>query len=433
MPQDPRRRIPRTDALLADSRFVTAADRLGMPRVKSAVQLAQSFARQGAIRPEDVAARALEELERPATSLRPIINATGVVVHTNIGRAPLSAAAVAAIADAAGYVDVEFDRATGKRARRGRGALEALLDAVPAAGAALVVNNGAAALLLAALTLAGGKEVLVSRGELIEIGDGFRLPALLESAGVRLREVGTTNRTHLADFADAIGADVGAILKVHTSNYRVDGFACTPSVSELAGLGFPLIADVGSGLLAPDATIPDEPDAGTWLAQGATVVTASGDKLLGGPQAGIVLGRADAVEQMRRHPIARALRVDKLTLAALEATLRSGDAPVASYLHHTPTSLRQRTESLAAAIDLADASVVEVDGRVGGGGAPGVALPGLAVALPESYADRLRLGDPCVLARVSGGRCLVDLRCIPAELDEQVANAIRAVRNAGGD
>lgn len=422
MTNDPRRNIPRTDALLADERLVEAVDRLGLDIVKVRIANAQQRARAGELAPHEVADAALAALPASTTTMRRVLNATGVVVHTNIGRAPLGDAARGALLAASGYVDVEFDPATARRAARGRGTLAALCERVPAAGGALVVNNGAAALLLSCLTLAAGREVIVSRGELVEIGDGFRLPELLQSAGVRLREVGTTNRTHLRDY-EAVLDGAGAILKVHTSNYRVEGFAGVPGVRELSSLELPVIADVGSGLLAPERVLRDEPDAATWLTEGATVVTASGDKLLGGPQAGLVLGEASAVERIRRHPMARAMRADKLTLAALEATLRGPVPPVLASLRETRASLRQRTEALAARVG---ADVVEVDGRVGGGGAPGVPLPSLALALPEHLAEALRLVEPCVVARVAGGRCLVDLRCVPAESDDELAEAIIA-------
>ena len=428
MSDDPRRSIPRTDALLADARFASAVRRLGVDVVKASVVEAQRRARSGELAPDAVATVALEALPGSATTLRRVINATGVVVHTNLARAPLGDAAREALLAAAGHVDVEFDPATARRAPRGRGALEALRERVPAAGGALVVNNGAAALLLACLTLAEGREVIVSRGELVEIGDGFRLPDLLQSAGIRLREVGTTNRTHLRDYEAASG-DAGVILKVHTSNYRVEGFAGVPRVAELATLGLPVVADVGSGLLAPERVLPDEPDAATWLDEGATVVTASGDKLLGGPQAGLVLGDADALERIRRHPLARAVRTDKLTLAALEATLRGPVPPVLTALRETPETLRERTERLARRVG---GDVVEVDARVGGGGAPGVPLPSLAVALPDGFAEPLRLGEPCVVARTNGGRTLVDLRCVPSESDDEVGEAILAVAAAVG-
>ncbi|MGO4242606.1 L-seryl-tRNA(Sec) selenium transferase, partial [Janibacter sp. RAF20_2_2] len=375
MSEDPRRSIPRTDTLLADPPFVAAAERLGRPVVRAAIVAAQQRARAGEIPPEDVAGAALASLPARASSLRPVLNATGVVVHTNVGRAPLSPSAIEAVVDAAGYVDVEMDLTTGARSRRGAGALAALLEAVPDAAGALAVNNGAAALVLATTALAAGREVVVSRGEMVEIGDGFRLPDLIASTGARLREVGTTNRTHLRDYADAIGPETGCVLKVHPSNFRVDGFTTSVGLEELRGLTrpdgspVPVVADIGSGLLTPDPLLPDEPDATTWLRAGATIVTASGDKLLGGPQAGLVLGDAEVVERLRRHPLARALRVDKLTLAALEATVRGPVPPVTAALRATADELRPRVDALAAALHR---DVVGVDGRVGGGGAPGV-------------------------------------------------------------
>ncbi len=425
---DPRRRIPRTDTVLGLPELTAAAARYGETLVKAAVRTAQEQAREGRIAPEQVGAAAVAALPRRATSLNPVINATGVVVHTNIGRAPLSPAAVEALVSAAGYVDVEFDLATGERSRRGRAATEAVLGAVPDAGDALVVNNGAAALVLATTALASGREVVVSRGEMVEIGDGFRLPDLIASTGARVREVGTTNRTSLSDYAAAVGPATGCILKVHPSNFRVEGFTSSVSVSELRALGVPVVMDIGSGLLRPDPLLPDEPDATTALTAGATIVTASGDKLLGGPQAGLVLGDADTVGRLRRHPLARALRVDKLTLAALEATVRGPRPPVTTYLHADPESLRRRTQRLA---DALGCRLVEVVGRVGGGGAPGVELPGYAAELPEWAAIALRRGEPAVVARVERGRCLVDLRCVPEEVDGEVERAVRAVLDAG--
>jgi L-seryl-tRNA(Ser) seleniumtransferase len=420
---DPRRSVPRTDVLLAHPDLVAATARHGQGIVKEAVRAAQARARAGEIAPAAVLAAAQAALPAGSTTLRPLLNATGVVVHTNIGRAPLSDAAVDAVVAAAAYVDVEYDTVTGARARRGRGTTGALRAAVPAAEDALVVNNGAAALVLATTALAAGREVVVSRGEMVEIGDGFRLPDLIASTGARLREVGTTNRTRLADYEAAVGPDTGCVLKVHPSNFRVEGFTSATPVRELATLGVPLVVDIGSGLLRADRLIPDEPDAASALTDGATVVTASGDKLLGGPQAGLVLGAAATVERLRRHPLARALRVDKLTLAALEATLRGPVTPVTAYLHADGAALRARTERLAAAVS---ADVVPVDGRVGGGGAPGVPLPGWAVTLPEACAERLRRGEPGVVARVERGRCLVDLRCIPPDRDGDVERAVLA-------
>ena len=423
MADDPRRRVPRTDTLLADPRLVQASARLGARVVRDAVTTAQARARALELAPEQVLEAAVRALPARATTLRPVLNATGVVLHTNLGRAPLSAAALEAVRVAAGYVDVEFDVATGERARRGRGALAALAAAVPDAEAVLAVNNGAAALVLATTVLAAGREVVVSRGEMVEIGDGFRLPDLIASTGARLREVGTTNRTHLRDYADAVGPDTGCILKVHPSNFRVEGFTSAVEVAELATLGVPVVADTGSGLLAPDPLLPDEPDAATALRAGAAVVTCSGDKLLGGPQAGLLLGRADVVERLRRHPLARALRVDKTTLAALEATLRGPLTPTWAALRADPDRLRTRADALAAAVG---GEVVASDGAVGGGGAPGLALPGWAVALPASYAEALRAGDPCVVGRVERGRCLLDLRCVPEESDDALARAVLA-------
>jgi L-seryl-tRNA(Ser) seleniumtransferase len=425
---DPRRRVPRTDALLADPALAAAVDGHGRSAVKAAIRTAQDRLRAGEIAPGEVIPTALAVLPRRWTTLRPLLNATGVVVHTNIGRAPLSAAAVEALVAATGYVDVEFDTVTGARARRGRGTLASLREAVPAAGDALVVNNGAAALVLATTALAAGREVVVSRGEMVEIGDGFRLPDLISSTGARLREVGTTNRTTVADYAAAVGPDTGCVLKVHPSNFRIEGFTSAAALPELAtltrpdGTVVPLVVDIGSGLLHRDAMLPDEPDATSALEAGATVVTASGDKLLGGPQAGLVLGDPATLDALRRHPLARALRVDKLTLAALEATLRGPAAPVTAYLHVGADVLRTRTERLAEAVG---GDVVETTGRVGGGGAPGVPLPGWAVSLPEPCARLLREADPGVVARVERGRCLVDLRCVPPEQDDDLEAALR--------
>jgi len=424
---DPRRSLPRTDVLLADSRLRSAALRIGREAVNEAVAVALGEARSGRLPITEIADRANDLLPHRATDLRPVINATGVVLHTNLGRAPLSRAAIEAMVAAAGYVDVEFDLEAGVRATRGRSTLAALSAAVPAAGQVLAVNNGAAALLLAVTALAGNKEVIVSRGELVEIGDNFRLPNLMTSTGARMREVGTTNRTTLRDYADAMNPDTGCIIKIHPSNFVMTGFTASVGVAELATLTAPLIVDIGSGLLAPDPLLPDEPDASSSLAAGADVVTCSADKLLGGPQAGLILGRADMVELIRRHPLARALRSDKLTLAALEATLRGPDTPTWSALHAKPEMLKRRCERLAVAVG---AEVVASSGAVGGGGAPGLLLAGWAVALPPELARRLRTGEPPVVGRISGGALLVDLRCVPEADDEAVAAAIRCARDA---
>jgi L-seryl-tRNA(Ser) seleniumtransferase len=424
-PGDARRRVPRTDVVLAENRVASAVSRLGREIVKAAVAAAQQRVRDGEIPPDEVVAATLAALPERVTALVPVLNATGVVIHTNLGRAPLSSAAVEALTTAAGYVDVELDLATGQRSSRGRAAAGALLRAVPEAQAVLVVNNGAAALVLATTALAAGRQVLVSRGEMVEIGDGFRLPDLIASTGARLREVGTTNRTTLQDYADAIGADTGCILKVHPSNFRVQGFTSSVGVSELARLGPPVVHDIGSGLLGPHPLLPDEPDAASSLRDGAAVVTCSGDKLLGGPQAGLVLGRSDSVERLRRHPLARAVRTDKITLAAIEATVRGPKPPVWEAIEADPARLRARCDALVASLPAeVGATVVPADAVVGGGGAPGLALPGWAVALPERYAGLLRSQPQPVLARVERGRCLVDLRCIPQEADPIVAEAV---------
>ncbi|MEU6037262.1 L-seryl-tRNA(Sec) selenium transferase [Actinomadura sp. NPDC047616] len=423
------RRIPRTDALLAEPRLAAAARRLGRDLVKSVIVAAQDRARHGEIAPESVADAAVAALPGTAGGLRPVINATGVLLHTNLGRAPLSRAAREAVLAACGATDVELDLATGARSRRGRSTLEALLRRVPAAEAAHVVNNGAAALVLAATALAAGKEIVLSRGEMVEIGDGFRIPDLLVSTGARLREVGTTNRTSPADYAAAVGPGTGFVLKVHPSNFLMTGFTSSVDVGELAGLGVPVVADIGSGLLAPDPLLPDEPDATSRLQAGASLVTASGDKLLGGPQCGLVLGEARLVERLARHPLARALRVDKLTLAALEATLRGPETPTFVALHAELEGLRERAEHIAQKLHAegVDARAVDSSATVGGGGAPGVTLPSAAISLPERYAVALRLGSPAVMGRVENGRCLLDLRAVPEDEDAALTAAVQAV------
>jgi L-seryl-tRNA(Ser) seleniumtransferase len=442
---DTRRLVPRTDVLLADPRLADAERLLGRALVKAAVTRAQDQVRRGEVPPDQALDAALAGLPARAATLTPVINATGVVVHTNLGRAPLSAAATDALVAAAGYTDVEYDLAAGTRGRRGRGALAALAAAVPAAGRAHVVNNNAAALVLAATALAAGREIVISRGELVEIGDGFRLPDLLASTGARLREVGTTNRTTVADYTAAIGPDTGFVLKVHPSNFRIEGFTAQASVAGLAtalagqdGPGappVPLVADIGSGLLAPHPALPDEPDAQTTLRDGADLVTASGDKLLGGPQAGLLLGREPVVTQLARHPLARALRVDKLTLAALEATLTGPPAPVLQSLAADPAELLTRVEGLVAGLSRAgiDARTARTEGAVGGGGAPGVPLPSAAVSVPEALTGPLRTGPavqagqvPAVVGRVEGGRLLLDLLAVPPADDGTLTRAILA-------
>ena len=349
---DPRRRVPRTDAVLAEPRIALAAARLGRALVKEAVAAAQERVRRGEIAPEAVVDAVLEALPATAATLTPVLNATGVLLHTNLGRAPLSAAARAALDRAAGTCDVELDLATGGRGPRGRGAVDALLAAVPAAAAAHLVNNGAAALALVATALAGGgREIVIARGELVEIGDGFRIPDLLTATGARLREVGTTNRVTPADYAAAVGPDTAMILKVHPSNFVVTGFTRAVGVDRAgrarrAGRRRHRVRAAGAASAA--ARRAGRADG---AGRGATLVTASGDKLLGGPQAGLLLGApgpgAELVARLRRHPLARALRVDKLTLAAMEATLRGPATPDRLALDAEPAALHARATRLA--------------------------------------------------------------------------------------
>jgi L-seryl-tRNA(Ser) seleniumtransferase len=430
---DRRRRVPRTDALLDDPRLTAAAERLGRDLVKDAVRAVQQRIRDREVDPDAAVDAVLAALPARPSSLFPVLNATGVIVHTNLGRAPLSAAAVDAVVAAAGTTDVELDLTTGRRGRRGEGALGALLAAVPAAEAALVVGNCAAALALVATALGQGRELVVARGELVEIGDGFRIPDLLTSTGARLREVGTTNRVALDDYRAALHDGTGAVLKVHPSNFVVRGFTRSVPVAELAaalaGTGVPLVADVGSGLLRPHPVLPEEPDLHSVLADGADLALASGDKLLGGPQAGLVLGRADLVQRLRRHPLYRALRVDKTTLAALEATLRGPATPVARMLAADPATVRQRAEAMAARLAAAghDAIAVGSEARVGGGGAPEHPLPSAAVSLPARFAEPLRRGVRPVVGRVDDDRTLLDLRSVLPEDDDALCEAVLGV------
>jgi L-seryl-tRNA(Ser) seleniumtransferase len=433
MSSDPRRQVPRTDTLLASPELAAAGERLGRALVKNAVQRVQQRIREGEVAPPDAIGVVLASLPPTAGSLQPVINATGVLVHTNLGRAPWSAAAVDAVVAASGTTDVELDLDTGRRGPRGEAALAALLDAVPAAEAALVVNNCAAALALVATAVGRGRELVLARGELVEIGDGFRIPDLLASTGARLREVGTTNRVTLADYRGALGPDTGAVLKVHPSNFVVRGFTQAVEVAELAaslaGSGIPLVADVGSGLLRPHPLLPEEPDLQSTLVAGADLVLASGDKLLGGPQAGLLLGRSELVQRLRRHPLYRALRVDKSTLAALEATLRGPLPPVQEMLAADLDGLRDRARALAGRLAEAGvpAEAVDAQARVGGGGAPEHPLPSAAVRLDAAFAEPLRRGTPPVVAYLDDGRTILDLRSVLPAADDALAAAVLEV------
>ncbi|MHB2252922.1 L-seryl-tRNA(Sec) selenium transferase [Corynebacterium aurimucosum] len=424
---DPRRFIPKMDEILQYPAVRTAQERSAPHKVRAIIDAVLADVRSGLLAPSQIEEELAARLDAVQPfSLRHVINATGVIIHTNLGRAPLPPAAVDALVAAAGYTDVEMDLDSGLRSRdRGRAAVDAVLAACPGAEDALIVNNGASALLLATAALAPGKEVIISRGELIEIGAGFRLPELIESTATRLCEVGATNRTHVADYERAMGEDTGAILKVHPSNFLISGFTSSVSVAELRALtDLPLIVDIGSGLLRPDDALPAEPSASEALRDGADAVLFSGDKLFGGPQAGVLVGTKEAITACKKHPLARAVRIDKLRLNALEASLSTPSNAVQDSLHIDPQHHRERTEKVAAAVG---GEVVEHAGRVGGGGAPEVPLPGWAVALPEELARPLRLRQPPVVARVNQGRCLVDLRCVPENQDAELIAAIQAV------
>jgi L-seryl-tRNA(Ser) seleniumtransferase len=409
-------------------------DPLAVDAARAVLARAREEIRAGAD-PGELTARLHAELEaarRP--TLRRVLNATGVIVHTNLGRAPLPTAALDHAVEAGrGYSNLEYDLAEGTRGSR-QDHVAAILRRLTGAEAALVVNNNAAAVLLALAALAEGREVLVSRGELIEIGDGFRIPDVLARSGATLVEVGTTNRTRSADYDRAVNDETALVLRVHQSNFRVVGFAEQPRLKELAALArrheLPLLDDLGSGALVE---IADEPTARTSLAAGADLVCFSGDKLLGGPQAGIVVGRADLVERLRRHPLHRALRIDKLGLAALEGTLllylepgrALREVPVLRMLHEDAAFVRSRAERLAAEVG---GEVEETVGRVGGGALPLEELPSFACAVEESLAAPLRAHAPPVIGIVRDGRLLLDCRTLgDAEADE-VAAAVRAAR-----
>jgi L-seryl-tRNA(Ser) seleniumtransferase len=388
---------------------------------------------------DSVLARSGEMLaERARPGLRRTINATGIVLHTNLGRAPLSKEAIAAVADvSAAYCNLEFDLESGKRGSRTQ-ALEPLLSQLTGAEAALVVNNGAAAVLLALSALGRGGEVIVSRGELVEIGGGFRVPDVIRQGGAHLVEVGSTNKTRLDDFRAAITPETKVLLKVHQSNFRTIGFTAETGIDELAGLarehGLLVVADLGSGLLqrAPGTT---EPTVGEALAAGADLVTCSGDKLLGGPQAGLILGSKAAVDPLRRHPLLRAVRLDKMSLAALEATLKlhrdqPERIPVLRMLGQSGAELQMRVERLQAMVG--SGTIVASDGFAGGGSLPEERIPSRALAIdPPIGTDRaaaqLRSGAPAVVGRVRQDRLLLDMLTVADEDLPELAEALKAV------
>jgi L-seryl-tRNA(Ser) seleniumtransferase len=425
------RDLPSVDELAADERLSDLAPRtLLVSAARSALSRAREEIRAGA-EPGDLVERVERELAAArAPRLRPLLNATGVIVHTNLGRAPLAAAALERVREVGGgYSNLEYDVQAGARGSR-QDHVAPILRRLTGAEAALVVNNNAAAVLLALAALAEGREVLVSRGELIEIGDGFRIPDVLARSGARLREVGTTNRTRAADYERAIGPDTALLLRVHQSNFRVIGFTEQPRLDELVRIGrahgLPVIDDLGSGVLVE---LEGEPSAHDALDAGADLVCFSGDKLLGGPQAGIVVGRAELVERLRRHPLQRALRADKLTLAALEATLALyleperalRELPVLRMLRERPETVRGRAERLA---ELVGGEVEQTVARVGGGALPLAELPSFACAVEEELAIPLRTAEPPVIGIVRDGRCLLDCRTLR---DDEVAEVGRAV------
>jgi L-seryl-tRNA(Ser) seleniumtransferase len=406
-------------------------DPLAVAAARAVLERARQEIRAGAD-PGDLGARLVAELSAArAPSLRRVLNATGVIVHTNLGRAPLADEALAQVVESArGYSNLELDLSAGMRGSR-QDHVAAILRRLTGAEAALVVNNNAAAMLLALAALAEGREVIVSRGELIEIGDGFRIPDVLARSGARLVEVGTTNRTRARDYEQAVHAETALLLRVHQSNFRVVGFTELPRVEELAAIarrhGVPLLDDLGSGVLSE---LPGEPSARESLAAGADLVCFSGDKLLGGPQAGIVVGRAELVEQLRRHPLQRAVRIDKLSLAALEGTLRVYlDAPeripVLHMLREGAAAVRVRADRLAG---LVGGTVEETIGRVGGGALPLAELPSFACAIEERLAGPLRLGEPPVIGIVRDGQLLLDCRTLADGEVDEVAEAVARAR-----
>jgi L-seryl-tRNA(Ser) seleniumtransferase len=431
--------VPAVGRLINEPAYAQLVTAFGRERVVEAIREQLAAEREGKANGPERESAVSDRLRRlAAPRLRRVINATGVVLHTNLGRAPLSKAAVQALGVAAGYSNLELDIESGKRGERAS-LVSGLITSLFSCDAALVVNNNAGAVLLALTALTRGKEVIVSRGQLVEIGGSFRMPDVMRLSGSRMVEVGTTNRTRAADYEQAITPKTGALLRVHTSNYRVTGFTETASLGELAKIarshGVLLIDDLGSGAAQP---IGDEPTIAESLVH-SDVVTFSGDKLLGGPQSGIALGRGDrgvdAVRKMARHPLARAVRVDKLTLAALEATLRQrltghgDDIPVDHMLHASSDELRRRVGFWS--VKLADrgvaTAIVEGSSAVGGGSLPEHPIPSLLLAIkgPASrLLTALRRGDPPVIARIEKDQCCVDPRTVLRGEDETLVDCV---------
>ncbi len=427
------RDLPSVDELLRDERLAAEPRELVLAAARAVLEQARDEIKAGGDPGSFVDAVLVELARATRPSLRRVLNATGVLVHTNLGRAPLAGSALARVLEVgAGYSNLEYDLERGERGSR-QDHLATLLERLTGAEAALVVNNNAAAVLLALAALAEGRDVIVSRGELIEIGDGFRIPDVLARSGARLVEVGTTNRTRADDYERAIGPETAVLLRVHQSNFRVVGFSERPELAELAAIAraheLPLVDDLGSGALG---RIGDEPTPAESLRAGSDLVCFSGDKLLGGPQAGVVVGRAELVDRLRRHPLQRALRADKLTLAALEGTLAlaldlstRNDVPVLRMLHEPVEVVRARAERLAV---LVGGEVEDTIARVGGGALPLAELPSAACAVEEALAEPLRLGEPPVIALVRDGRTLLDCRTLSDAEAEEVAAAVERAR-----
>lgn len=449
-PQDRRRQLPSVERLLAHPSLVNAGARYGRALTVEAARAVLARAREAlaagdpALALDALAEDAARQLEGAARgTLHPVINATGVIIHTNLGRAPLSRMARQAMdAVASGYSNLEYDLDAGERGSRYVHA-EALLCKLTGAEAALVVNNNAGAVFLALSALARGREVTISRGQLVEIGGGFRIPDVLRQSGARLVEVGTTNRTHLRDFEAALTPETALLLRVHSSNFKQIGFVAEVPLGDMValgrGAGAPVLDDLGSGTLLDTARfgLAAEPTVQQSVAAGADLVTFSGDKLLGGPQAGLIVGREALVAQLRRHPLTRALRVDKGTLAALQATLLHyvrGEAereiPVWRMIAAPLDALAARAAQLVEALQGQGvaATVVSAESTVGGGSLPGEVLPSWAVALSTSALDalseRLRRGAPPVIARIAGHQLLLDLRTVAPDEDETLLSAV---------
>lgn len=445
------RALPAIDALLAEPWVRELIVGLSRPVAVAALREAVGRARERIRRgePDDFSQhdvrRALEKLGQ--SSLRRVLNFTGVVLHTNLGRAPLAERARARLAEAAGYCNVELELDEGARSHRSDH-VRGLFRALTGAESAVVVNNGAAAVLLVLSALGQGREAVVSRGELVEIGGGFRVPDVMRASGVALVEVGTTNRTRIDDYAAHVGERTALLTRVHRSNFALVGFTESPTTTELAGLarekGLVLFDDLGSGALVPlhGDGLPTEPTVGQLVAQGSDLVAFSGDKLLGGPQCGVVVGKAELVERLERHPLMRAVRVDKLTLAALEATLelyRDGvhdtEVPVRALATQPLGRIQARATALADALNAGGvpARVVDVEGKVGGGAMPLAALPSKAVALGGDAVhlhERLRAGNPAILGRLGDSQLLLDVRCVfEDDISKAAAAVLAAVRS----